>query len=83
MNVVVTVNSVSSAPQPVSIVPAAPGIFTVPSTGQANAVFVYVDPADGDAKIAAPPSENALFSIPAAPIPRGTSDFFMLQGSEP
>ncbi len=79
-NVVVTVNGVSSATRPVPIVPAAPGVFTIPPTGQANVVLVYVDPADGTAKIAAPASQSALFSIPAAPIPRGTSGFFYATG---
>jgi uncharacterized protein (TIGR03437 family) len=77
---VVTVNGVPSALQPVPIVPAAPGIFTIPPTGQANVVLVYVDPADGNAKIAAPASESALFTIPAAPIPRGTAGFFYATG---
>ncbi len=79
-NLVVTVNGVASAPLTVAIVPAAPGIFTVPSTGQGNAVLVYIDPVDGQAKIAAHASQSAFFSIPVAPIPRGTSGFFYATG---
>ena len=70
----------SSTAQPVSIISTAPGVFTVPPTGQANAVLVYVDPTDGIAKIAAPASQSALFSIPAAPIPRDTPGFFYATG---
>src|SRR5579863_2315387 len=42
--------------------------------------LVYVDPADGNTKIAAPTSQSTFFSIPAAPIPRGTSGFFYATG---
>lgn len=68
-NVVVTVNSLSSAPQAVPIVPAAPGIFTIPPTGQGNAILVFVDPADNTTKIAAPASASGSIGYPTAPIP--------------
>ena len=77
-SMVVTVYGVSSLPQPVSIVPAAPGIFTIPPTGQGNAVMVFTDPADNITKIAAP--GNAAISYPIAPIPRKQAGFFYVTG---
>jgi uncharacterized protein (TIGR03437 family) len=77
-SMVVSVYGVSSVPQPVSIVPAAPGIFTIPPTGQGNAVLVFTDPADNVTKIAAP--GNAALSYPTAPIPRKQAGFFYVTG---
>jgi uncharacterized protein (TIGR03437 family) len=76
--IVVTVNNVSSAPKPTPVVPAAPGLFTIPPDGQHNAVLVFVDPADGVAKIAAPASAN--IGYPTGPIARGQSGFFYATG---
>jgi len=78
-NLVITVNSVSSTPVSTPIAFAAPGIFTSPE-GQGNAIFVFADPADGIVKVAAPASSGNLFSIPVAPIPRGTSGLFYATG---
>ena len=77
---VLTVNGTPSAPVTVPVTPQAPGIFTVPPDGQHNAVFIYIDPTDNTAKVAAPASESNLFGIPAAPIPRGSSGFFYATG---
>jgi uncharacterized protein (TIGR03437 family) len=76
-SVVVTVNGVPSAPQSIPILPVAPGIFTIPPTGQGNAVLVFQDPADGVVKIAAPVGS---LSSPTAPVPRGQSAFFYATG---
>jgi len=78
VNVVVTVNNVASAPEQTTIVPAAPGVFTIPPNGESNGIFVFVDPADGIAKIAAPAS--ASIGYPTAPVPRGTAGFFYATG---
>src|SRR5205085_7987681 len=78
-NVVVTITGVSSAPFAVPLVAAAPGVFTIPA-GQGNAVLLFVDPADGVAKIAAPTSESASFGFPTAPIPRGSAGYFYATG---
>ncbi len=80
VNVIVTVNGVQSAPKPIPIAGAAPGLFTIPPTGQGNAILVFVDPADGIAKIAAPTSASASIGYPTAPIPRGQSGFFYATG---
>jgi uncharacterized protein (TIGR03437 family) len=79
-SVVVTVNGVSSPPQSVSIVAAAPGIFTIPPIGQGNAIFAFVDPADNTAKIAAPVSASASIGYPTAPIPVGQGGLFYATG---
>jgi uncharacterized protein (TIGR03437 family) len=79
-NVVVTVNGVSSAPKPTPVVAAAPGVFTIPPNGQGNAILVFLDPADGVAKIAAPTSASATIGYPTAPIARGQSGFFYATG---
>ncbi len=76
-NVVVKMNNVSSDPKPIPVAAAAPGLFTIPATGQGNAVLVYVD-TDGVAKIAAP--ANANIGYPTAPIPRGQAGFFYATG---
>ncbi len=80
VNVVVTVNGIPSAPLAVPLAPIAPGIFTIPPTGAANAVLVFVDPADNIAKIAAPVSTSASIGLPAAPIPRGQAGYFYATG---
>jgi uncharacterized protein (TIGR03437 family) len=79
-NVVVKINDVSSSPKPIPIIAAAPGIFTIPPTGQGNGILVFIDPDDGIAKIAAPASKSAEIGYPTAPIPRGQSGFFYATG---
>lgn len=72
--VVLTVNQVPSATVSASIVASAPGIFTIPATGQGNAVLVNLS----DYSIAAPSG-----SIPGSnthPIARGQSAFFYVTG---
>ena len=69
MNVVVTINGVSSAPKSLTVIPAAPGIYTIPPDGVSNALLAFLDPADGVAKFAAPTSLS--IGYPTAPIPRG------------
>jgi uncharacterized protein (TIGR03437 family) len=60
------------------IVPSAPGIFTIPPTGQGNAILVFLNPATNAPAIAAP--ANASIGYPVAPIPRGTQAFFYVNG---
>lgn len=79
-SMVVMVNGVPSAPMNVPVTPQAPGVFTSPPDGQHNAIFVYLDPVSNTAKIAAPASQASAFTIPVAPIPRGTSGFFYATG---
>jgi uncharacterized protein (TIGR03437 family) len=79
-SMVVTVNGVSSAPFAVPVTPQAPGIFTSPANGQSNAIFVYLNPATNAATVAAPSSQGSYFTIPVAPIPRGTAGFFYATG---
>ena len=52
----------------------------VPPNGLGNAVLVFVDPADGITKIAAPASASATFGYPTAPIPRGQAGYFYATG---
>jgi uncharacterized protein (TIGR03437 family) len=80
VNVVVSVNNVPSAPEQTTIVAAAPGVFTIPPDGQSNGIFVFVDPTDNIAKIAAPASASATIGYPTAPVPRGTTGFFYATG---
>jgi uncharacterized protein (TIGR03437 family) len=84
VNVVVTVNnagvSASSAPEVTPVLPAAPGVFTYPPDGQSNAILVFVDPADGKVKIAAPASAAISQVYDTAAIPRGTFGFFYATG---
>ena len=80
VNVVVSVNGVASAPEQTTLLLQAPGIFTIPPTGQGNAVLVFTDPADGVVKIAGPPSLSASINFPIAAIPRGTNAFFYATG---
>jgi uncharacterized protein (TIGR03437 family) len=75
---VITVNGAASAAVQASIVPSAPGIFTIPPTGQGNAILVFTNPATNGPAIAAP--TNASIGYPTAPIPRGTSGFFYVTG---
>jgi uncharacterized protein (TIGR03437 family) len=79
-NVVVTANGILSAAMAVPIAQQAPGIFTVPPNGLGNAVLVFVDPADGIVKIAAPVAASATFGFPTAPIPRGQAGYFYANG---
>ncbi|HVO97481.1 MAG TPA: hypothetical protein VMT15_05410 [Bryobacteraceae bacterium] len=76
--VVITVNSTPSAPVDATIVRTAPGIFTIPPTGQGNAILVYANPATGAATIAGP--VTASLGYPSAPIPRGTTGYFYVTG---
>lgn len=76
--VVLTVNSMASAPIQASIVPSAPGIFTIPPTGQGNAILVFTNPATNTVAIAAPSSASIGYST--APIPRGTEGYFYVTG---
>ncbi len=70
--VVITVNNVPSAPVNAAIVASSPGIFTIPATGQGNAVLVNLS----DYSIAAPAG-----SISGShPIARGQSAFFYVTG---
>jgi uncharacterized protein (TIGR03437 family) len=80
VNVVVTVNGVPSDPKPIPVGAGAPGLFTIPPTGQGNAVLVFVDPADGVAKIAAPTSASSTIGYPTAGMPRGQAGFFYMTG---
>ncbi len=73
-----TVNATPSAAVQASIVPSAPGIFTIPPSGQGNAILAFVNPATNSVAIAAP--ANASIGYPTAPIPRGTAGFFYVTG---
>jgi virginiamycin B lyase len=72
--VVITVNNVPSAPIQTPIVASSPGIFTIPATGQGNAVLVNLS----DYSIAAP--TGSISGLNAHPIPRGQSAFFYVTG---
>jgi uncharacterized protein (TIGR03437 family) len=80
VNVVVTVNGTSSAPEQTTVVPVAPGLYTIPPNGQSNAIFIFTDPSDKVVKIAAPTSASASIGYPTAPVPRGTEGFFYATG---
>jgi uncharacterized protein (TIGR03437 family) len=71
--VVVTVNGVPSAPQNVTIVPEAPGVFTIPS-GVGNAVVVNLT----DFSIAAP--TGSISGLSCHPIARGAKAFLYATG---
>lgn len=75
---VIYVNGAASVPVVTSIVPSAPGIFTIPPTGQGNAILAFIDPNTNQVSIAAP--RNAAIGYPAVPIPRGTAGFFYVTG---
>ena len=79
-SVILSVNGVASAPVHTPLVQSAPGIFTIPSTGNGNGILVFVDPADNLAKIAAPASASSTTGYPTAPIPRGSDAFFYAAG---
>jgi virginiamycin B lyase len=78
-SVVITVNNTPSAAFQEKIVASQPGIFTIPATGQGNAILVYLNPATNAPAIAAP-SGSSITSIPSSPIPRGTNAFFYVTG---
>lgn len=77
VNVVVTVNGVASAPKPVSILTAAPGVFSIPA-GAGYAVLIT-----SDGKIAAPTSASGSIGFPTRPIARGEGAFFYAAGLGP
>jgi len=77
VNVVVTVNGVPSAPKPVSILTAAPGVFSIPA-GAGYGVLIT-----NDGKIAAPTSASASIGFPTRPIARGETCFFYAAGLGP
>jgi uncharacterized protein (TIGR03437 family) len=72
--VVVTVNGVPSAAAQTRIVASSPGIFTIPPTGQGNAVLVNL----ADYSIAAP--SGSIPGLTAHPIARGQTAFFYVTG---
>ena len=72
--IVVTVNNIPSTPVQTLIVASAPGIFTIPPTGQGNAILVNVS----DYSIAAP--SGSIPGLSAHPIARGQSAFFYVTG---
>ena len=72
--VVINVNGVPSAVAQTPIVASSPGIFTIPPTGQGNAVLVNL----ADYSIAAP--SGSIPGLTAHPIPRGQSAFFYVTG---
>ena len=71
---VIIVNGVPSAPVPTQIVASSPGIFTIPATGQGNAVLVNL----ADYSIAAPVGQ--IPGLTSHPIPRGQTAFFYVTG---
>jgi virginiamycin B lyase len=72
--VVLSVNGVPSVPVQVTLVASAPGIFTIPATGQGNAILVNL----ADYSVAA--VAGAIPGITTHPIPRGQSAFFYVTG---
>jgi uncharacterized protein (TIGR03437 family) len=77
-SVVINVNGTPSASVQESIVASQPGIFTIPPTGQGNAILVFTNPSTNQLAIAAPP--NSGIAGATAPIPRGTDGFFYITG---
>jgi len=75
VNVVVTMNGAASSPRSVTIVPTAPGVFTIPP-GAGNAVLVNLT----DGAIAAPTSASASIGLTARPIHPGEQGFFYATG---
>ncbi len=73
VNVVVTVGTTQTTPQPVPIVPQAPGVFSIPP---GVGIAVLVNLADGS--VAGP--TNANIGLTTHPIPRGTFAFFYATG---
>jgi len=76
--VVITVNNIPSPTVQASIVASQPGIFTIPATGQGNAILTFLNPQTNAPAIAAPPGSGITY--PTAPIPRGTGGFFYVTG---
>ncbi|HWZ29736.1 MAG TPA: hypothetical protein VNX18_00280 [Bryobacteraceae bacterium] len=79
--VIATVNGIASPAETTTIVPSAPGIFTIPATGQGYGILVYCDPTlpkTCKVLLGAPTSVN--LGYPTAPIPRGTNAFFYAAG---
>jgi len=76
--VAITVNGETSTAIQASIVSSAPGIFTIPPTGQGNAILVFINSQTNAATVAGP--AGASPGYPSAPIPRGTSGFFYVTG---
>jgi uncharacterized protein (TIGR03437 family) len=77
-SVVVTVNNTPSPSVQETIVASEPGIFTIPATGQGNAILVFIDPSTNQPAIAGP--SGAQLGYPTDPIPRGTGGFFYVTG---
>jgi len=77
-SVVINVNGTPSAAASESVVASQPGIFTIPATGQGNAILIFANPATSQPAIAAPSSSGITY--PTAPIPRGTNGFFYVTG---
>jgi uncharacterized protein (TIGR03437 family) len=80
VQVIATVNGAPSVPISIPTSASAPGIFTIPPTGQGYAVLLFTDPTDNTVKIAAPTAASASIGISAAPITRGQSGFFYATG---
>jgi uncharacterized protein (TIGR03437 family) len=74
VNVVVTVGTTQTAPQPVSIVPQAPGVFTIPA-GAGNVIMADIS----KGFIVGPTGVN-LGLGPMQPIPRGDFAYFYATG---
>jgi uncharacterized protein (TIGR03437 family) len=77
-SVVLTVGTTPSTAVQENIVASQPGIFTIPPTGQGNAILVFSNPANSQITVAGP--SNASLGYPSAPIPRGTNAFFYATG---
>lgn len=73
--IVLTFNGVASASQQVTIVPSAPGIFTLPP-GAGNAVFVNLS----DGTVAAPESAGSALGVKTRPVNRGEEGFLYATG---
>jgi uncharacterized protein (TIGR03437 family) len=72
--IVITVNGISSTPVQTPIVASSPGIFTIPATGQGNAILVNLS----DYSVAAP--SGSIPGFTTRPIPRGQTAFFYVTG---
>ncbi len=64
-SVVINVNNTPSAAVQESIVASQPGIFTIPATGQGNAILVFTNPATNQPAIAAPPTSGITYLMRA------------------
>ncbi|HWZ30904.1 MAG TPA: choice-of-anchor V domain-containing protein [Bryobacteraceae bacterium] len=73
--VVITFNGVASSSQQLTIVPSAPGIFTLPP-GAGNAVFVNLS----DGTVAAPESAGSTLGVKTRPVNRGEQGLFYATG---